>query len=94
MVPEGHEQQAARLGPANTTDDTWRYTKALQERYLGGDAVPIYREFVVRAYPPLFGSEVSFEGRIYSGQAGNKKLAKHRASKLLCDSLGITLSET
>lgn len=91
-IPGENEQPTEQSRPADTQDDIWRYTKILQERFLGGDAVPVYRDYVVRAYPPLFGSEVNFAGKTCSGQAANKKLAKHRASKLLCDSLGITLS--
>ncbi|KIW63819.1 hypothetical protein PV04_08791 [Phialophora macrospora] len=65
--------------------DIWRYTKTLQERFAGKDVVPIYKEFPLRGYPPKFGAEVTFRGKTFSAEAGNKKLAKHRSSKKLCE---------
>jgi hypothetical protein len=76
---------------ASTDSDCniWRYTKVLQERFLGRSEAPVYRVLTLRAYPPKFGSVVTYRGETFSAKAGNKKLAKHRSSKKLCDHLGI-----
>ena len=75
--------------PTGSETDIWRYTKTLQEQFAGKDGVPIYKEFPLRGYPPRFGAEVMFRGRKFSAQAGNKKLAKHRTSRQLCEHFGI-----
>jgi hypothetical protein len=80
---------------ASTSSETdiWRYTKTLQDRFVGKDVVPVYKEFPIRVYPPKFGAEVTFRGRKFSAEAGNKKLAKHRSSKKLCEHFGIEIPE-
>ena len=73
--------------------DIWRYTKTLQELYAGQDFVPLYKETTVRAYPPKFRCEVTYGGKMALGEAGSKKLAKHRASKKLCKLLSIKVPD-
>ncbi|KAK5046028.1 hypothetical protein LTR84_008815 [Exophiala bonariae] len=75
--------------PTASETDIWRYTKTLQENFAGQDVVPIYKEVMLRGYPPSFGAEVTFRGKRFSAQAGNKKLAKHRTSQKLCEHFGI-----
>jgi Double-stranded RNA binding motif len=92
-VAEPRESPGEDSPSEDSQTDIWRYTKTLQERFAGKDVVPIYHESTVRGYPPKFRAEVTYRGRRVSGEAGNKKLAKHRASKRLCESLDINILE-
>ncbi|KIW87028.1 uncharacterized protein Z519_12325 [Cladophialophora bantiana CBS 173.52] len=77
----------------DSESDIWLYTNTLQERFAGKDVVPIYEETMIRRYPPRFRAVVTFRGKNFSGEAGNKKLAKHRASKKLCGAFEIEVRE-
>jgi Double-stranded RNA binding motif len=92
-VPEPRESPDEDSPSEDSQTEIWRYTKTLQERFAGKGVVPIYDEPTIRGYPPRFRTEVTYRGQKFSGEAGNKKLAKHRASKRLCESLDINLPE-
>ncbi|KIX08659.1 uncharacterized protein Z518_03316 [Rhinocladiella mackenziei CBS 650.93] len=81
------------LSSEESETDIWRYTKTLQETTAGKDSVPLYKETLVRAYPPRFRYEVTYRGKKATGEAGNKKRAKHLASKKLCELLHIKLPD-
>lgn len=72
--------------------EIWRYTKKLQELFVGKTVVPVYQDLTLRGYPPKFWAEVTYRGKAFSAKAGNKKLAKHRSSKKLCVHLGIKVT--
>jgi hypothetical protein len=88
VMTEQEESSNEEWTSKGSETDVWRYTKTLQERFAGQDGVPIYKEFPLRGYPPKFGAEVTFRGKKFSAEAGNKKLAKHRSSKKLCEHFG------
>ena len=90
-VPEPQEVLDEESPSEDSQTEIWRYTRTLQDRFAGSGVAPIYHESTIRGYPPNFRAEVTYRGQRFSGEAGNKKLAKHRASKKLCESLDISL---
>ena len=71
--------------------EIWRYTSTLGERAAGLGKVVNYNETMICSYPANFRIVAIFQGREVAGEGPNKKLAKHRASKSMCELLNIRL---
>jgi len=68
---------------------TSQYTLALKEHGDQKGEQPIYSIQKVSQTPPKFKAIVSFQGFTLEGTGRNQRLAKHEASKALCDCLNL-----
>lgn len=89
--PQGPDGEESDL--EDSKEAMWQYTSRLQEIFAGRAATPVYTESTIRYDPPRFQVSVTFRQKTAIGEAGNKKLAKHRASKKLCALLDIEVAE-
>lgn len=87
--------QSASLEPptAGTEDmsetDLSRYTSLLWEHAAKLGERPVEEPGQISVYPPRFRLQVTLAGQTAVGEGRKKKLAKHIASKALCESMGI-----
>jgi hypothetical protein len=94
---EAHNGSGERLPspsstPAEEEDDLIdisQYTMTLKEHCDRSGTVLSYEGTRVSFNPPLFRESISIKGEKVTGEGRNKKLAKHRASKLACAALGL-----
>ncbi|KIW14561.1 hypothetical protein PV08_07345 [Exophiala spinifera] len=96
-----HTVAAVQAEPSDEDSDStdtgvemWKYTTTLQDKFLGKSLAPLYRVLEIQKHPdpPLWESTITYRGTTLSAMAGNRKLAKHRSSKKLCDHLEITVA--
>lgn len=85
-----HAATPVLFDSASTPDpDNWKYTSLLWEKAQLEGLVPHVTDNHISTYPAKFRVIIELKGIQGSGEARNKKSAKHLAAKSVCHHLGL-----
>ncbi|KAI9925503.1 hypothetical protein AWENTII_012848 [Aspergillus wentii] len=73
---------------SETDPDNWKYTSLLWEKGQMHNTTPVCTETCLSNFPTRFRVTIQFKGVQGSGDARNKRLAKHIAARAVCQALG------